>query len=1180
MSERLKRLMILSGVVLLLMGQIHIPSMLMLGKAETQAENTASNSNDDQEEVTDRATEDVKASTSSNHAELAPPPSKSQLTRAPSLKDVPAPPILGADLDGIFNPPQGFGGGIGYLSNNALQLSNNINQVGAIWAKKKLNLNKPFSMTFYLYLGSSGFNAADGMTLTFQTKAESWIGGRGQELGTYDSLDFGKRDLLALEFDTYYNGSGWRNDNDLNYPGYILNKDQGHIAFRTSGSARDPHLGTVEPINLLEMSNGSWKKVEVVYTTDGSGVGTISYEYTDLKNGLKRNAAVPFNYNGKGPAPFFDGSEVFWGFTASTGAYWEENAVAFQELPKQGKIEAKDSSIYVGQKWSPSDNFLSGSDSFGKVLDVKDLQIYVDGKLNGTLDTNKPGTHKIKYEYIEQTNGQPDYVFEKEITVTVLQSTYVTAQPQVLKYVDNDASKFNPKDFVAVKDEKGKPLSNYTARFLAFPNSLDGKEAVVEITDSHGQKFTVNVPVTYEFANSINLLGRSDDRVATFSLDPAGKRIVATYNYSSAKTPIHRNFSDTYYTFEHFWQKTIASGSLNTQKPNYAFSAKGTDLLNTLDQFDGDRILGVSPGDVVKIQHKEGGKLLQNYVNNVSEGNSPAKEMLYEITTKGFKTLVLNRLTPITSPVLQGTSRADLDKNLSKYLPVTGKVKIVGFKTYPDVSKRGTATGVVTVKEDLSNGTSATWDYTVKFDVQKQFDSVTAKKQVLKYGNDKGDYDPKNFVEVKDASGKVTSDFNATFTSFPNSLNGKEAVVEVTPKKDTLDEKYSVKVPVTYEFGNSINLEGRSDDRVATFSLNDAATKITATYNAKNGKTSVHKDFSDLYYSFDYFGQKRMASQPLNDAKSDYHFSAKGTDLLNTLDQFDGDRILGVSPGDVIKIYHRESGYRFQNHVASVSQGAQSQKEVYFEIAKDGYRELNLNKLSPKTTKIKWQATKTEMDKVAQQLVDTSAYPNLKLIGYTQYPDTSKTGKQVGKIKVEETLVSGKKVTYTYDIMLDVQPFDNTDPDSHEPKNPNMWLNIEVPLEMTFNSTETSKHQKIEGSVGKVKNHSGRPVQVAVKSFTDELGGKADMFGIDSLVLNGDALTMPLDLKNFLATPQALIALESPAKDGQNVGLSGVSEVNLRISGTVMSTMKGQHHSTNKVELLFTPLDKDGKPKL
>ena len=113
-----------------------------------------------------------------------------------------------------------------------------------------------------------------------------------------------------------------------------------------------------------------------------------------------------------------------------------------------------------------------------------------------------------------------------------------------------------------------------------------------------------------------------------------------------------------------------------------------------------------------------------------------------------------------------------------------------------------------------------------------------------------------------------------------------------------------------------------------------------------------------------------------------------------------------------------------------------------------------------------------------------------------------------------------------------------------------------------------------------MENHSGRHVQVTVKGFTNASGGNADTLGVASLILNGDALPTPIDLKHFSTTPQHLIDLQSPAKSGQNVNLSGVSEINLSISGTVVSDLKTQHHSTNKFELLFTPLDKDGQPNL
>ncbi|GHU36317.1 hypothetical protein FACS1894193_08200 [Bacilli bacterium] len=154
--------------------------------------------------------------------------------------------------------------------------------------------------------------------------------------------------------------------------------------------------------------------------------------------------------------------------------------------------------------------------------------------------------------------------------------------------------------------------------------------------------------------------------------------------------------------------------------------------------------------------------------------------------------------------------------------------------------------------------------------------------------------------------------------------------------------------------------------------------------------------------------------------------------------------------------------------------------------------------------------------------------------------------------------------------------FDNTNPNQPNPKDPNTWLNIDVPTEMVFASTEKSGFKNIEGDAGKLINHSGRPVEVSVKAFTDDKGGAADMTGIDSLTLTGGVTTPSFDLKTF--TSGVLTVIDSPVAGGQNAPISGASEVTLKLSGKVDAALKKAHQSNNKLELEFKALDKDGKP--
>lgn len=156
--------------------------------------------------------------------------------------------------------------------------------------------------------------------------------------------------------------------------------------------------------------------------------------------------------------------------------------------------------------------------------------------------------------------------------------------------------------------------------------------------------------------------------------------------------------------------------------------------------------------------------------------------------------------------------------------------------------------------------------------------------------------------------------------------------------------------------------------------------------------------------------------------------------------------------------------------------------------------------------------------------------------------------------------------------------FDNTNPTNPtNPTDPNVWINIDVPTEMVFASTEASDFKDIEGEAGELVNHSGRPVQVSVKAFTDASGNNpADMTGIASLALTGGVTTPSFDLMKF--NSGILTVLDSPDPAGQNAPIANVFKVTLKLSGKVDASLDKSHQSNNKIELEFAALDKDGKP--
>ncbi|WP_048944573.1 bacterial Ig-like domain-containing protein, partial [Enterococcus faecalis] len=59
-------------------------------------------------------------------------------------------------------------------------------------------------------------------------------------------------------------------------------------------------------------------------------------------------------------------------------------------------IKTKDNTLYVGQKWDPKDNFVNATDEDGKSIPWNDPRITKNG---ASIDTSKPGKHKIKYTF-------------------------------------------------------------------------------------------------------------------------------------------------------------------------------------------------------------------------------------------------------------------------------------------------------------------------------------------------------------------------------------------------------------------------------------------------------------------------------------------------------------------------------------------------------------------------------------------------------------------------------------------------------------------------------------------------------------------------------------------------------------------------------------------------------------
>ncbi|MFG5477753.1 bacterial Ig-like domain-containing protein, partial [Enterococcus faecalis] len=372
------------------------------------------------------------------------------------IGNIPEPPEDIIPLSTVFDVNGIIGDGKIIKNGTVLHLTDGRKQSSAMWSKEKLDFTKKFTIRAYIYLGNDGRQTADGMTLTFQNGGRNAIGLAGQHLGAYNGLTM-PRSSLSIEMDTYHNGDG--NDRELPVGQ--------HVAIV---SHRRPETHYPAVTGLKDLSDGTWKTLTVIWNPDDR---LLSYLFEHSGKAYFTQQYLDSN--------IYPGDKVYWGFTSATGAQWTNNAVAFAELPQNMTIETKDSTLYVGEKWNPKDNFVSAIDERGKKVTWGDERITTNG---AKIDTSKPGIHKIKYTLKGRTKN-----VDSEFTVTVKEDQTKAELKDDELYVGQkwDLGRV----FKNVVDKDGNSMTPDQVKFVW----IDGKENVKEIDTSKPGKHTVSLAI-------------------------------------------------------------------------------------------------------------------------------------------------------------------------------------------------------------------------------------------------------------------------------------------------------------------------------------------------------------------------------------------------------------------------------------------------------------------------------------------------------------------------------------------------------------------------------------------------------------------------------------------------------------------------------------------------------------
>lgn len=280
-----------------------------------------------------------------------------------------------------------------------LQVTNNINQLGSIWGKLNnynyIDVSKNQTLSMWLYFGRENPETnlvGDGMAFVLQNGGANAIStfhagmsdqkyGYGESLGVWGTDFFSnidryprvsERDIaktaipksFAIEFDTFNDreANGDTIDGNGNSFDYLLEPYQ-HIAEAYPASPdtyRKDASHTGQYKNIFEMNHGSnvkyfdsdnkmtdgkWHHITIQYDYVNSSTGTLSYSFDDKdKFGVRKEQQIesrPITIDFS-KFDLKDGNtKLRWGFTGSTGRYFENNLISFESVPSfvNGNVE-------------------------------------------------------------------------------------------------------------------------------------------------------------------------------------------------------------------------------------------------------------------------------------------------------------------------------------------------------------------------------------------------------------------------------------------------------------------------------------------------------------------------------------------------------------------------------------------------------------------------------------------------------------------------------------------------------------------------------------------------------------------------------------------------------------------------------------------------------------------------
>lgn len=340
---------------------------------------------------------------------------------------------LDDDNDGILDCIEnGFGpnatvntvfklnGNASQITSNEVRLTPDLqSQEGAAWTYGKIDFAKSFTVSYSAYFGTKDAAGADGIATIFHNSPQgiNATGAAGLGMGAQ-----GIANGIVLEIDTFNNGTSVGDISNDHGQIWVSNNQSGSGLLTTAADLGNVEDGAYHNIVV----NWNIDTQTLSYTLDGINAGTYTFP---------QNTPITSYFGGV--------SKVYFGYTASTGAYSNDQRVRFNNFCSDLPLELDTDNDGVPNHLDVD----SDNDGCADALEGSEFvrRTHIHSLSLATTDTNYPYRGQIKVTYDGTTTGTPAQIIST--------STGANGVPQLVNVAgSNFNSSTNPSNIVGISD--------------------------------------------------------------------------------------------------------------------------------------------------------------------------------------------------------------------------------------------------------------------------------------------------------------------------------------------------------------------------------------------------------------------------------------------------------------------------------------------------------------------------------------------------------------------------------------------------------------------------------------------------------------------------------------------------------------------------------------------------------